>query len=323
MTYQSELQESIHYLNSPSALRSLDADPYWPKWNSPWWHMLLLHEMGETKQIPEVVVEKYISAINRIPLKIFPIHPEDMPEGVDPYRGSPCHCQLGNVYQVLAARGVDVDQELPWIRPWFLRYQMADGGLNCDNEAYLVRDEVPSSMVGTIAVFESILLYTGRPWTEAEKCFLQKGAEFLMARKLKQGSDTKHNADERVSAEKWTKLCFPRFYLYDVLRGLHALLLWGEKTNQAIPAEAIRDVVTGIDQRFPDGLIRIERKSYDGVGTILQSSTGEWMRRQRATFFPLLNKVSQPGDLSPFLSAQWKYVKDVISKKPEFKGPLS
>ncbi len=163
LTYEAEIKQSIDYLSSEFALQTVDADAYWPKWNSPWWHMLLLHEMGETKQIPERMIARYVASLNRIPLKIFPIHPEDMPEGLDPYRGSPCHCQVGNAYQVLAAWGLDVDKELPWMRPWFLRYQMPDGGLNCDNEAYLVKDECPSSMVGTIAAFEAVLLYTKKP----------------------------------------------------------------------------------------------------------------------------------------------------------------
>lgn len=323
MSYQSEIQESIRYLSSDIAIKSLEADPYWPKWDSPWWHMLLLHEMGETKRIPRSVVETYIASLNRMPVKIFPIHPEEMPAGVDPYRGSPCHCQLGNVYQVLAAWGVDVDLEIPWIRPWFLRYQMADGGLNCDNDAYLAKGEVPSSMVGTIAAFEAVLLYTNRPWTDEERIFLRKGADFLIRRKLRLGSDTKHNSDERASAEEWIKLCFPRLYLYDVLRGLTALLRWAEATEQSIPIDAVRDVVVHLDKRFPDGNIRMERRSFDGVSTILPSTTGEWIRRQPATFFPLLNNVSRIGDVSPFLSEQWKTAKKAISTRPELKGLLS
>ncbi len=314
MNYEAEIQNSIAYLSSDDALKTVDADAYWPKWNSPWWHMLLLHEMSETKRIPRTMVERYIASLNRMPLKIFPIHPEDMPEGIDPYRGSSCHCQLGNVYQVLSAYGVDVDKELPWLRPWFLRYQMADGGLNCDNEAYLVKDECPSSMVGTIAVFEAVLLYTPRPWTPEEKTFLDNGAQFLMGRKLMLGSSTKHNASERKSAEQWTKFCFPRFYLYDVLRGLSALALWAEKTNQSLPKESIADATNFLSQNFPDGNIKIGRQSFEGVGTILPSSTGEWVRMQPATHFPLLDKVSVIGEVSPFLSKQWADVKIRIGK---------
>lgn len=302
-SFQNEIQDSINYLNSEAALKTIAADPYWPKWNSPWWHMLLLHEMGETAQIPEKIIKAHVESLNRIPLKIFPINPEDMPAGIDPYRGTPCHCQLGNVYQVLAKWGVDVDQEVPWIRPWFLKYQMADGGLNCDNDAYLVKDEVPSSMVGTIAVFEAILLYTNRPYTEAERLFLDRGANFLMKRKLMLGSDTIHNAAERESAKHWVKLCFPRYYLYDVLRGLNALVAWSEKMNQPIPDDSIKDAISFLKKEFPDGQVRIGRHAFEGAGTILQNESGEWIRRQPATFFPLLTKVSEIGSISPYLSS--------------------
>ena len=61
-----------------------------------------------------------------------PDPPGRVPGGADPHRDVSCHCALGSIHQVLAACGVDVDRALPWIRPWFVRYQMADGGLNCD-----------------------------------------------------------------------------------------------------------------------------------------------------------------------------------------------
>lgn len=318
MNFEIELQNSISYLKSDIARKTVEADAYWPKWNSPWWHMLLLHEMGETHQIPKQIVESYIATLKQIPLKIFPIHPHDMPEGVDPYRGSPCHCQVGNVYQVLAKFGVDVDQELTWMRPWFLKYQMADGGLNCDNDSYLVKDETPSSMVGTIAAFEAVLLYTPRPWTSEEKIFLNRGAEFLTKRKLLLGSETKHNASERESAKNWSKLCFPRYYLYDVLRGLNALTLWAEKTGQSLPYSSVQEALNLIQKQFSNGDVRIGRRSFEGTGTILQNESGEWIRRQPASFFPLLNKVSEIGTVSPFLSKQWTEVKARISLWPEF-----
>lgn len=127
MPFQQEIELSLTYLASDHALKSLEEEAYWPKWNSPWWHMLLLYEMGEVKRIPELTIQKYVESMNRMPLKTFPIHPEEMPKNVDPYKATSCHCQLGSVYQVLASWGLDVDENLPWIRPWFLRYQMIDG----------------------------------------------------------------------------------------------------------------------------------------------------------------------------------------------------
>src|SRR4051794_851391 len=110
----SEVQHSIHYLESDEAIRSIEANVYWPKWNSPWWHMTLLNEMGLATRIPERAVRKMIDHLKASPLTIFPIHPGDVPEGVD-LLASHCHCGLGNIYQALAATGLDIDRELQWI----------------------------------------------------------------------------------------------------------------------------------------------------------------------------------------------------------------
>ncbi|AGH96685.1 hypothetical protein [Pseudobdellovibrio exovorus] len=314
MNYQQELEQSLNYLKSPQAIKSLQADAYWPKWDSSWWHMLLLHEMGLTHEIPETVVESYIAAINRIPVKIFPIYPEDMPAGVDLARGSPCHCQLGHVYQVLAARGVDVDSEVNWLRPWFLKYQMADGGLNCDEGAYREKEEVPSSMVGTIPIFEAVLFHTNRQWTSEEEVFLKKGADFLIKRQLMLGSETKYNASERESAKEWMQLCFPRFYFYDVLRGLHALLHWSKKTGSAIPYESIKTVVRHLQTQFKDAEMQIGRQAYLGSGSRNQLPNGDWKWHPEAVSFPLMSKVSAVGQASPFLTKQWKESQQILSE---------
>ena len=302
MLLEGELHATIRYLESDEALESLAADAYWPKWDSPWWQMRLLHEMGETKLIPEAAIRAHLEALDRMPVKFFPIEPGELPEGVDPYRGVPCICQLGTVYQVLSAWGADVDRELPWIRSWLLHYQMADGGMTCDSDAYRVKDEVPSSMVGTIAAFEAILLYTQRPWTTEERAFLDRGAQFLIGRRLVLGSSTLHNAAERASAELWPQLCFPRYYFYDVLRGLTALLAWAEKTGQPPPSVAL-DVAASLRARFPDGQVRIGRQPLVG-NTLARTAGGAWERRPSAKF-PLLASVSEVGQVSPFLSREW------------------
>ncbi|MCM2322172.1 MAG: hypothetical protein NDJ90_02815 [Oligoflexia bacterium] len=139
------MEESLDYLRSDEALKSIRRDPYWPKWHSPWWHMLLLHEMGLASRIPPPAIRAMVDALKTHYLPVFPICEEEFPAGTDPYRQVACHCALGSIYQVLFAAEVDVDQELPWIRPWFLKYQLPDGGLNCDDAAYRKRvRRVPS-----------------------------------------------------------------------------------------------------------------------------------------------------------------------------------
>ncbi len=306
MDLNAEIAATVDYLGSAAAMDCLAASPYWPKWHSPWWHMLLLHEMGETHLIPAPTIRAFIAAMNATPIKIFPIHPSEFPDGGDPYRDTACHCQLGNVYRVLDAWGIDVEAELPWVKPWFTTYQMADGGLNCDDSAYLVHDECPSSMVGTIAAFEALTLKSHAPLRDDERRFLDRAADFMIGRQLIAGSTSQHNAAERDAAPHWRLPCFPRFYHYDVIRGLTALTLWAERTGQKLPAAAIAPAVDHINQAFPDGTIRLGRRCCEGHGTILRLPDGSWdHQRHQAESFPLLDAVSAVGTTSPFLSREW------------------
>jgi len=293
------VDDEVAYLESDEALRSLAVDVYWPKWRSPWWSMLLLHELGATARIPQRVVGALVDGLRRFPLHIFPIAEHDWPPGVvDRARASMCHCALGCVDQLLTACGVDGERALPWFTPWYARYQMADGGYTCDESAYLVADETPSSMVGTIAPFEAMLL---RPPSEA----CDRAAAFLIARQLRLGSSTRHNAEEREAAARWSELCFPRFYFYDVLRGLSALVRWATLRGRTLPRQAVEPVFALLEARFPDGRVRIGRAPIDDKLTRAPGPDGgAWIRRP-AELSPLLVAVSRPGDESAALTQRW------------------
>jgi hypothetical protein len=295
------IADSVAYLGSDAAQRSLELDPYWPKWHSPWWHMLLLYELGEARQIPERISAAMVARMNRL-LHIFPIHPSDAP-GVDLQRDSACHCALGTMYPVLAACGIDVESALPWVRPWFVRYQMADGGLNCDSTAYLQTSECPSSMVGTVAPLEAMLL--GGVGAGEQGTFAARAAGFLINRALTHGSQTVHNAEERGAAVAWRALTFPRFYFYDVLRGLAVLIRWAEVTGQRLPAAAVGTVVNALVERWPDGVVRVERQALAGSTTILPTHDRSPSPRAPTSTFPLLDATSRLGEPSEALTRQW------------------
>ena len=153
-------------------------------------------------------------------------------------------------------------------------------------------------------------MYTRNIWSNEEVSFLDRCAHFLLERKLMLGSPTKHNAEERTAAPTWMQPCFPRFYFYDVLRGLNALLFWAEQTGKSLPRESIQPVVDHLQQSYPDGAVRIERAGFAGRTTFQQSSTGGWSAARRpAKPFPLLTAVSQVGEISPYLSWQWQATK--------------
>jgi hypothetical protein len=299
------LDESVAYLASDAAAASLAEDSYWPKWDGPWWHMVLLWELGEARRIPARAVRAMVASLDALPMHTFPIRPGDMPAHLHPARHSSCHCALGSIDQVLAACGVDVDAELPWIRPWFERYQMRDGGLNCDETAYLVEDECPSSMVGTIAPFEALLR---RGPSEP----LERAAQFLVERELVRGSDTRHNADEREAAKAWLAPTFPRFYYYDVLRGTTALVRWASTLSRSIPLRALDAAVTRLATIASDGIVRVGRQAYAGLGTWRAGPDGTWRREPLARTFPLLDAVSRVGAPSARLTAEWRTTREQL-----------
>ena len=162
--FNAALRETVEYLDSDAAFAAIAADPYWPKWDGSWWRMTLLWELGLAEQIPERAVRAMVRGLNEQYLRFFPSSEKDLPPGKDIYRHSACHCMVGTMFQVLHARGVKVDDEIPWLRGWILKYQLEDGGWNCDNGVTRC-----ASFVSTLPPAEAILRCTDRPFTPAEK----------------------------------------------------------------------------------------------------------------------------------------------------------
>lgn len=259
--------------------------------------------MGEASQIPRPLAEHLLAEIQRTHLPYFFTH--EFPANRECFHEAPCPCALGNIYQVLQAAGLEVDQILPWARSWFLRYELPDGGLNCDEGAYTCGETHVSSMVGTLAPLEAILGAL-RGWTPEEIRFLDRGAQLLLKRELRIGSPSQFNAEEREDEADWLKLSFPRFYFYDVLRGLTFVLRWAEMRQQAISAASIQWVVRHLEYSAAEtGGLCVERHAFAKIGTKQPNATGQWERGHPETYFPLLEEVSQLGRHSPYLTAQW------------------
>lgn len=292
------IADSIRYLDSDDAARSLETDAYWPKWHSPWWHFTALYECGEVHRVSRRAVDRMVAAIDRIPLHTFPTTLAEM-EPMPAHTDIACHCAVGTMDQVLTACGVDIPARLPWFVDWMRSYQMRDGGYNCDERAYLVTDEVPSSINGTIGIFESLL---ARP-----DATLERAGEMLIGRELRLGSRTRHNEHERTLEHHWLKPAFPRFYFYDVLRGIAAVSRWRVD-------ERARAVVEHLVRAFPDGIVRVQRRPYDAHGSWIHAG-GAWQRSRTATSFPLLDALSIVGAPSHYLTAQWRATRERLLQR--------
>lgn len=302
------IAESVAYLGSDQAERDIARDPYWPKWNTPWWQMVLLDELGLVSRIPRRAVRAMVAAIDRHFIRDFPFRLEDVPAGVDTYRNIVCHCALGTMFRLLHDCGVDVDRELGWAREWFLRYQLPDGGLNCDEGAYL-RSPARSSFVSTLPVAEAVLLATDRPFDPSERTFLSGVAAYLTSRAL-----VRSLSKNRLIDPDWLRPCFPRFYFYDALRGLRFLANWAERTGSSIPRGAIDDPMRAIGAWF-EKLAPGEqpRQPHRAQGTYAPDERDRWRQIPHAPSFALLDAVGPSGAALGRLELEWREVRERLS----------
>lgn len=296
---------SAAYLASARARESLAADPYWPKWDSPWWHMTLLWELGRADAIPPEAAEAMLAAIETKYLRFFPNPREPLPRDKDPHRDALCHCAVGTMIQVLEASGLDLETRAPWLRAWLLHYQLPDGGLNCDEAAYASGGS--SSVQSTIAALEAVLACP-RKLTVHEEAFLDRGAAWLIERRL-----TKRRRDGAPMKADFERVVFPRFYGYDLLRGLDFLAGWTRRRRAAAPRAAAAEALEALARRFPDGRARVERDDLPDALTLAREESGVWVKGRPVSTFPLLDAVRRVGTEIPVLTAAWARAREVLS----------
>ncbi len=299
---------SAAYLTSKKAEESLARDPYYPKWDSPWWHMILLWELGRADAIPKEAAEAMFAAIEAKYVRYFPNPREPLPPGKDAYRDGLCHCSLGTMYQTLAACGLDLDARAPWMRAWFLHYQLPDGGLNCDDKAYAKGGS--SSIQSTLPALEAVLA-AGRPLTPTEEHFVDLGAEYLLERRL-----AFRRRDGQLMSSGFVDIGFPRFYDYDVLRGLSFISEWARLRRRMVPRRAVGWVFESMEDRFPDARVRIEKEGIVPAETTLEFKDGTWSRGKTSTF-PLLEASRKVGAPCAPLTDQWNKIKKVLGSRLE------
>ncbi len=299
--FEGEVGRSVEYLASDQAEDSIRQDPYWPKWDSPWWHMTLLWELGLAELIPRNSVEAMVDAFRSRYLTFFPLRFDLLPPEVDTHRHVVCHCAAGTMYQVLSACEVEVDEELPWMRPWFFRYQLPDGGLNCDEEAY-TKPTPKSSIVSTLPPLEAVLFSNGRHFNFEEVEFLDRGAEYLIDHRLYRSL----TSGEVINPD-WLDLCFPRFYMYDVLRGLRFLARWAVVRGRKLPETLVDEASEAIRKSLTAGGLVPGRRPWIGETTLMLGEGGEWLDGPESSF-PLLEVVSRTDAVSPALTRLWEAV---------------
>lgn len=285
-TIRLAIEESIQFLEFAPHFTMAHGEYTRQKWDGAWWHMAALYEMGEVKRIPQSAIERAIHLLKTQVWPTFIISADDHPTSEsDKMKLDCCHCELAVFYMILMAYGCDLDKELPWIREWLLKHQLPDGGLNCDPDAYTHSKK--SSIVSTLPPLEAILWHTDREFTEQEAVFLDEGARYLIEHRL---VCSKQNGN--VIDSDWLKPCFPRFFEYDILRGMSFLAEWSLRRNKLLPVGLIHEGLERLNTSMAAEGLRIGRQVFD--------PQGPWGGQT----FPLLEATAGIGVVSPYLTKQ-------------------
>jgi hypothetical protein len=214
-------------------LRPLQGDPYWPKWSAPWWHFLALVEAGRTDAVPQGFARRLLEHCAKHYVPFFPRTAAELPPGKDMRTDVMCFCALGCLLWAARRTGLSDDAmqaALPWAADFIARNQQSDGGWNCDEGVH-----ARSSIVSTVPVLE--YLAEKPALNEAERAMLDGGLDFLLELKLCRSRRT-----GRVLDETWLTPTFPRFYAYDIQRGLELVTRAAQRLSRPLPEDSVAEV---------------------------------------------------------------------------------
>jgi hypothetical protein len=152
----------------------------------------------------------------------------------------------------VAAVGAYFRQDVSSLVDRLLGEQLADGGWNCEAE----RGSTRSSFNTTICVLEALFEFECSFGVAVNVSQARRrGQEYLLERHLHRRKSTGEViAQDRKSGGDWTRLAFPAWWHYDLLRGLDYLHTAGVRPDKRV-AEAANLVAA---KRSPDGTWPLE-----------------------------------------------------------------
>ncbi|MDD2998525.1 MAG: hypothetical protein PHV05_05640, partial [Candidatus Riflebacteria bacterium] len=231
-----DLDEVRAAIESEKALLMIERDVYWPKWDSPWWYILLLEETSRLEEVPVALFKELLTCADRQFLKVFPVNKSDTAGQINGVTDVMCFCFLGSLMRISAKLEFDIFAYLPWAKEWINRYQLPDGGYNCDEVAYSGSGK--SSVHSTVLMLEGLIEYTRFTKEATFALHMQKAVSYLLKHQIYLASTGKE-----IEGVNWDKVIFPRLNEYDFSRGLEAvfdfLLLTGKKVRGTAVEKAI------------------------------------------------------------------------------------
>ena len=120
-------------------------------------------------------------------------------------------------------------------------------------------------------------------------------------------------ANERMDAAFYTPV-FPRFYSYDVLRGLRFLARWSKRAGAHLGDEEIAEVRAAVEHAFGSGGETATRAP-DSGSNIRPDALGVW-HKGPVLSFPHLDRAREPALGLSVLRREWEEVRSLLPQPP-------
>ena len=178
---------------------------YEPKYISTNWMLLILSDLGLTKEEPR------IEGICQMWMKRFGTKDGGF-SAFGKREGN--LCITGNTARALVKFGYVNHPRVRRAFEWFVRYQSKRGGWSCWNES----GRRNGSNLDSWEALSAFAVYPRQKWTRSMKLAVERGAEFFLEREL-------HKQGDRY--EPWYRFHYPLHYYYDLLVGLDFMTALG------------------------------------------------------------------------------------------------
>ena len=240
-----------------------------------------------TPQIPPGILLQFTSRVDRSVLHTFPIQESELPPGCDPYRHILCFCALGTLCRILAEASIDMREHLSWTADWFERYQLPDGGWNCDEAVYL-KAHAHSSILSTVVMMEALTgLIRLRIGSASERGVLERAIRYLVKHRIIRRSDGS------LIDPNWLRPAWPSFYFYDLLRGISALADACDAIGMRIPRDPTIESLDLLNTFFKHRPWSIRRDAENAGSLVIETGSWSWNQSAAAFRIPDFVKVSE------------------------------
>jgi len=224
---------------------------YRPKYLSTNWMLLVLSDLGLTKDDPRIkkACELWIDRYAR----------PDGGFGMDGAKQSH-HCTAGNMARALVRFGYADHPKVASAFEWFVKTRDKNGGWSCFGSG---------RNLDSWEAMSAFAVYPRAKWTKAMKEAVEAAAEFYLQREL-------HTQGGHY--EPWYRFHYPVHYYYDLLVGLDFMTALGYVEDKRL--EHAIGVLT--KKRRSDG-----RWNLDAVHPDLEGSAAEWYKKEPPAPFAL------------------------------------